>query len=96
MYVNIQSNLYNGNCLHALDSHGDGLVGPELHVPPHGAHLDEEAHDVIPGRVRVQSLLRLPVLNQVKRVRTNLPQKLIVDKPGAFLNKSRKLKNMYT
>ena len=43
---------------------------------------------MIPGRVRVQSLLRLPVLNQVERVRANLPQKLIVDKPRAFLNKS--------
>ena len=88
--MNIQSYLYNGNCLHALDSHGDCLVSAELYVPggDDGAHLDEEAHDVIPGRVRVQSLLRLPVLNQVERVRANLPQKLIVDKPRAFLNKS--------
>ena len=65
--------------------HGDGLVSPKLHVPPHGAHLNEEAHDVVPGGVRVQGLLRLPVLNQVEGVRVNLPQNLIVDKSGTFL-----------
>ena len=74
------------DCLQCYDGHIDGLVCTQLRVPPHGAHLNEEAHDVVTGRVSVQGLFRLPVLNQVEGVGVNLPQKLIVYKPRTFLN----------
>ena len=77
--------LHNGNCLHFSDCHGDGLVSAQLQLPPHGAHLNEEAHDVIPRSVSVKSLLRLPVLDQVEGVGVYLPQQLIVDKARTFL-----------
>ena len=83
------SSLNNRDCLHIPDCHGDGLVRAQLHVPPYGAHLDEEAHDVVPGRVSVQVLLRLPVLDQVEGVGVDFPQKLIVDKPRTFLNTTK-------
>ena len=80
------STLNYGNCLHASDGQSNGLVRAQLRVPPHGAHLNEEAHDVVTGRVSIQGLFRLPVLNQVEGVGVNLPQKLIVYKPRTFLN----------
>ena len=77
------------DCLQCYDAHIDGLVRAQLRVPPHGAHLNEEAHDVVTGRVSVQGLLRLPVLNQVEGVGVDLPQELIVYKPRTFLNTTK-------
>ena len=90
------SSLNYGNCLHASDGQSDGLVRAQLRVPPHGAHLNEEAHDVVTGRVSVQGLLRLPVLNQLEVVGVDLPLKLIVYKPRTFLNTRKWIKYLGT
>ena len=80
-----------GDCLQCklIDRHVDGLVGAQLRVTPHGAHLYEEAHDVVHGGVSFKQLLRLPVLNHVKGVGAFLPIKLIGYKPRLFLKNTK-------
>ena len=68
-----------------MDFHLDSLVCAELYIPPHHAHLIEEAHDVVHCSVSLKSLLCLIFLDQVEGVGVYLPQQLTVEIPRTFL-----------